>query len=172
MCIRDRHERDTINAGDGLCDLESVRALVKHGPQEIRSLMEWGIEFDRDGTRLAFTQEAAHSRRRVLHAHGDSTGREIARTLFQKARAIDNIHFQSYSSVVDLLIDDVGVCGAMTWSQSDHLLVPIYARAVLLASGGLGCVYRETTNPDVATGDGVALAFRAGADIGLSLIHI
>ena len=159
------HEQDTLNAGAGLCDPEAVRILVEHGPREIERLMEWGVEFDREGTRLAFTQEAAHSRRRVLHAHGDSTGREIARALFQKARTIEKIRFQSYSAVVDLLTDKGEVCGAMAWSEPDRRLVPIYARAVLLASGGLGCVYRETTNPDVATGDGVALAFRAGADI-------
>ena len=160
------HEQDTIKAGAGLCDPEAVRMLVEHGPHEIECLMKWGIEFDHDGTRLAFTREAAHSRRRVLHAHGDSTGREIARTLFQKAKTIDNICFQSHSVVVDLLTDNGGVCGAVIWSESDRFLVPIYARAVLLASGGLGSAYRETTNPDVATGDGVALAFRVGADIG------
>ena len=159
------HEQDTLNAGAGLCDPEAVRILVEQGPREIERLMEWGVKFDREGTRLAFTQEAAHSRRRVLHAHGDSTGREIARTLFQKARTIDNIHFQSYSAVVDLLIENGEARGAMAWSEPDRRLIAIYARAVLLASGGLGCVFRETTNPDVATGDGVALALRAGAVI-------
>ncbi len=159
------HEQDTLNAGAGLCDPDAVRTLVEHGPREIERLIEWGVEFDREGTRLAFTQEAAHSRRRVLHAHGDSTGREIARTLAQKARAIEKIRFQSYSAVVDLLIDEGEVRGALAWSEADRRLIPIHARAVLLASGGLGCVYRETTNPDVATGDGVAMAFRAGAEI-------
>jgi L-aspartate oxidase len=159
------HEQDTINAGDGLCDPEAVRILVEKGPQEIQQLIEWGVEFDREGTKLAFTREGAHSRSRVLHAHGDSTGREIARTLAQKARSIPNITFQSFSAVVDLLTSRGEVCGASAWNHQERRIVPVQARAVLLASGGLGCVYWETTNPDVATGDGVAMAYRAGAQI-------
>lgn len=159
------HERDTINAGDGLCDPQAVKVLVEQGPQEIQQLIEWGVEFDREGRRLAFTREGAHSRRRVLHAHGDSTGREIARTLAQKARSIPNITFQSFSAVVDLLAADGEIRGASAWNHQERRIVPVQARAVLLATGGLGCVYWETTNPDVATGDGVAMAYRAGAEI-------
>ena len=159
------HEQDTIKAGNGLCDHDAVRILVEQGPQEIQRLIDWGVEFDREGARLAFTQEGAHSRRRVLHAHGDSTGREIARTLFQKAKTLPNITFQSFSAVVDLLTQEGEICGALAWSDKERGFVPIRARAVLLATGGLGCVYRETTNPDVATGDGVAMAYRAGAEI-------
>jgi L-aspartate oxidase len=159
------HEQDTINAGDGLCDPEAVRILVEQGPQEIQQLIEWGVAFDREGTRLAFTREGAHSRRRVLHAHGDSTGREIARTLAQKARSIANITFRSFSAVVDLLTAEGEVCGVTAWNQQERRMIPVQARAVLLATGGLGSVYWETTNPDVATGDGVAMAYRAGAEI-------
>ena len=159
------HEQDTIKAGNGLCDRDAVRILVEQGPREIQRLIDWGVEFDREGARLAFTQEGAHSRRRVLHAHGDSTGREIARTLFQKAKTLPNITFQSFSAVVDLLTHEGEICGALAWSDKEHGFAPIRARAVLLATGGLGCVYRETTNPDVATGDGVAMAYRAGAEI-------
>ena len=159
------HEQDTINAGDELCDPQAVRVLVEQGPQEIQQLIEWGVEFDREGTRLTFTREGAHSRNRVLHAHGDSTGREIARTLFQKARSLPHITFQSFSAVVDLLSAQGEVCGASAWNQQQRRIVPLRARAVLLATGGLGCVYWETTNPDVATGDGVAMAYRAGAKI-------
>jgi L-aspartate oxidase len=159
------HEEDTIKAGDGLCDEGAVRVLVEQGPEEIQRLIEWGIEFDREGTRLAFTQEGAHSRRRVLHAQGDSTGREIARTLFQKAKSLPNITFQSFSVVVDLIEKDGAIVGALAWSGRERRLVPIVSRVVLLATGGLGCVYWETTNPDVATGDGVAMAYRAGAGI-------
>ena len=159
------HEQDTIKAGNGLCDRDAVRILVEQGPREIQRLIDWGVEFDREGARLAFTQEGAHSRRRVLHAQGDSTGREIARTLFQKAKTLPNITFQSFSAVVDLLTHEGEICGALAWSDKEHGFVPIRARAVLLATGGLGCVYRETTNPDVATGDGVAMAYRAGAEI-------
>ncbi len=159
------HEQDTIAAGDGLCDTRAVRILVEQGPNDIQQLIEWGVEFDREGTLLAFTREGAHSRRRVLHAHGDSTGREIARTLAQKARSIPNITFQSFSAVVDLLTAGGEVCGATAWNHQERRIVEVQARAVLLATGGLGCVYWETTNPDVATGDGVAMAYRAGAEI-------
>jgi L-aspartate oxidase len=159
------HEQDTIEAGDGLCDVGAVKVLVEQGPEEIQRLIEWGVEFDREGTRLAFTQEGAHSRRRVLHAQGDSTGREIARTLFQKAKSIPNITFQSFSVVVDLLEKNGEVRGALAWSDRERRLIAMESSAVLLATGGLGCVYWETTNPDVATGDGVAMAYRAGAEV-------
>ena len=157
------HEQDTLQAGAGLCDPRAVKSLTEEGPDRIQKLIEWGAEFDTDGGNLTFGLEGAHSVRRILHANGDSTGREIASTLFRKAQSIDNISFQSFSSVVDLLVEDGEVCGAIAWNEHDRELVPVYARAVLLATGGIGGVYRETTNPDVATGDGVAMAYRAGA---------
>ena len=86
------HEQDTLYAGDGLCDRVAVRTLVEEGPAAIQELIEWGAEFDREGSKLAFTREAAHSRNRILHAHGDSTGREIARTLYQKACTLSEHH--------------------------------------------------------------------------------
>lgn len=157
------HEQDTMQAGAGLCDALAVRALAEAGPERIQQLIEWGAEFDTDGGKLTFSIEGAHSVNRVLHAGGDSTGREIARTLFRKAQSINAISFQSFSSVVDLLTENGEVAGAVAWNEGDRELVPAYARAVLLATGGIGRVYRETTNPDVATGDGVAMAYRAGA---------
>ena len=159
------HEQDTIAAGDGLCDRSAVHTLVEEGPAAIQQLIDWGAEFDRDGGRLAFTQEGAHSRRRILHAHGDSTGREIARTLYCKASSLPNVRFQSYAAVTDLLLHDGAVCGAVVFDEAARESRAIFARAVLLATGGLGHVYLETTNPDVATGDGVAMAWRAGAEI-------
>jgi len=153
------HERDTLYAGDGLCDEAAVRTLVQEGPAAIRQLIGWGAEFDREGCKLAFTREGAHSRNRILHAHGDSTGREIARALYHKAASLANVTFSSYSSISDLLMDGDGVAGALLNGE------PVRARAVLLATGGLGRVFRNTTNPDVATGDGVAMAYRAGAEI-------
>jgi L-aspartate oxidase len=159
------HEADTLYAGDGLCDRAAVRVLVEEGPVAIERLIEWGAEFDRDGHRLAFTREAAHSRNRILHSHGDSTGREIARTLAKKAASIRNITFQSYAATTDLLIRDGEVAGALVYDERTEAHISVYARAVLLATGGLGRVYSDTTNPDVATGDGVAMAFRAGAAI-------
>jgi L-aspartate oxidase len=159
------HEQDTINAGDGLCDPEAVRVLVEEGPENILRLIEWGTKFDREGTRLAFTQEGAHSRRRVLHAHGDSTGREIARALYFKAASIPAITFQSFSAITDLLLADGEVVGAVACDEKRRCSIPIRARSVLLATGGLGRVYTDTTNPDVASGDGVATAWLAGAEV-------
>ena len=85
------HEQDTLRAGDGLCDRAAVRTLVEEGPAAIQELIEWGAEFDREGAKLAFTREGAHSRNRILHAQGDSTGREIARTLYRKAASLANV---------------------------------------------------------------------------------
>ena len=152
------HEQDTLYAGDGLCDRAAVRTLVEEGPAAIQQLIEWGAEFDREGSKLAFTREGAHSRNRVLHAHGDSTGHEIARTLYRKAASLENITFRSHSATTELLAE-----GGEVWGAWLHEAVG--ARAVLLATGGLGAVYLNTTNPEVATGDGVAMAYRAGAVI-------
>lgn len=159
------HEQDTLNAGAGLCDRAAVHALVEEGPAAIEKLIEWGAEFDREGAELLFAREGAHSRSRVLHAHGDSTGSEIARTLYRKAASLPNIRFQSFSSITDLLGCEGAVLGAVACDKEAKRQVRIHARAVLLATGGLGRVFKETTNPDVATGDGVATAYRAGAVI-------
>src|SRR5437773_11489291 len=158
------HEQDTINAGDGLCRAEAVALLVEEGPKYITQLIEWGTEFDRAGTKLAFTREAAHSRSRILHAHGDSTGREIARTLYRKAASIPAITFRSFRATIDLLVAGEQAGGALVHDGASGESMPVQARAVLLATGGLGRVYKETTNPDIATGDGVAMAGRAGAE--------
>ncbi len=159
------HEQDTVAAGDGLCNREAVRVLVEEGPEAIQQLIEWGAEFDREGSKLAFGREGAHSRRRILHAQGDSTGHEISRTLYRKAASLKNIHFRSFTAITDLLVEGGEVAGVIACDSQTRRLVPYPARAVLLATGGLGRIYSETTNPDVATGDGVAAAFRAGAEI-------
>ena len=158
------HEKDTLYAGDGLCERAAVHTLVEEGPAAIQELMDWGAEFDRVGEVLAFTREGAHSRNRILHAHGDSTGREIARTLYRKAASLPNVTFRSFAASTDLLMAD-GACAGALLCDTEGNTVPIYARAVLLATGGLGRVFLNTTNPDVATGDGVAIAYRAGAEI-------
>jgi L-aspartate oxidase len=158
------HEQDTLLAGDGLCDRAAVRTLVEEGPAAIQELIDWGAEFDRQGNKLAFTKEAAHSRNRILHAHGDSTGREIARALYHKASSLPNVTFRSFAGTTGLLMG-AGACGAMVWDASSAQSLPVRAKAVLLATGGLGRVFLNTTNPDVATGDGVAMAYRAGAEI-------
>jgi len=159
------HEQDTLYAGDGLCNQLAVHTLVEEGPAAIQDLIAWGAEFDREGAALSFTREGAHSRNRILHAHGDSTGREIARTLYKKAASLESIRFLSYSAIVDLLLANGRVVGASAFDEKSSSAEDIHARSVLLATGGLGRVYLETTNPDVATGDGVAMAWRAGAEI-------
>lgn len=159
------HEADTLRAGDGLCNVAAVRTLVEEGPGAIRELIEWGAVFDRDGESLLFAREGAHSKSRVLHSHGDSTGREIARALYSKASSLSNITFRSFSAVVDVLVDEGRVTGAVALDDRSGSVVTIRARAVLLATGGLGRIFLDTTNPEVATGDGVAMAWRAGARI-------
>jgi L-aspartate oxidase len=157
------HEQDTLNAGDGLCNSEAVRVLVEEGPGCIRELIDWGTQFDRAGTKLAFTREGAHSRSRVLHAHGDSTGHEIARALLARAQTIPSIRFQSGAFTTELLVEGGRVTGLRYLDEEHHRVHTVHAHAVLLATGGLGQVYRETTNPAVATGDGMAIAYHAGA---------
>lgn len=160
------HEQDTIAAGDGLCDPAAVHVLVEEAPAAIQELIGWGAEFDREGAKLLFAREGAHSRSRVLHAHGDSTGQEIVRTLRRKASSLANVEFRSFASVTGLIPgEDGGVAGVAVLDESSGGIVSIHARGVLLATGGLGRVFKDTTNPDVATGDGVAVAYMAGAEI-------
>src|SRR5215472_8184011 len=139
------HEQDTLYAGDGLCDREAVHTLVEEGPAAIQQLIDWGAEFDREGSRLAFTREGAHSRSRILHAHGDSTGHEIARTLYRKAASLPNVTFRSYAATVDLLLNDSGAAGAVAYNAATGAGERIYSGSVLLATGGLGRVYLHTT---------------------------
>jgi L-aspartate oxidase len=157
------HEQDTIKAGDGLCRVEAVALLVEEGPRYITQLIEWGTEFDRAGTKLAFTREAAHSRSRILHAHGDSTGREISRALLARAHSIPHLHLRAHAFTTSLIVESGAVVGVRFIDEIDGSTHEIHAGAVLLATGGLGRIYRETTNPDVATGDGMAIAYEAGA---------
>jgi L-aspartate oxidase len=157
------HEDDTLKAGDGLCNPEAVHVMVEEGPAYIKQLIEWGTEFDRAGTKLAFTREGAHSRSRILHAHGDSTGHEIARALLAKAGASGNIRFQPHAFTTELIVEKGRAVGLHYLDEQDQKLHSVRASAVLLATGGLGQIYRDTTNPAVATGDGMAIAYQAGA---------
>lgn len=159
------HEEDTLNAGAGLCDERAVRVMVEDGPRYIQELIEWGTKFDREGGRLAFTQEAAHSRRRILHAHGDSTGREIVRALIARARAERGIAFVAHAATDALLLKDGRVCGVRYLDPLVRAPRELRSRAVILASGGAGQVFLHTTNPQVATGDGMAMAYAAGAEL-------
>jgi len=157
------HLHDTLQAGDGLCREDAVRSLVEKGPEQIHHLVEWGMRFDRNGTKLAFTREGAHSRSRVLHAGGDSTGSEIWRALMAKVKALATIELRPRAFAVDFVMDGDRVAGVTYWDEATLTVKEVLASAVLLSTGGLGQVYQETSNLPLATGDGVAMAWRAGA---------
>jgi L-aspartate oxidase len=160
----DLHAADTLAAGDGLCDERAVRALVEDGPRFVRELMEWGARFDRDPDgQPALAIEGAHSVRRVLHAR-DATGREIGSVLYKRISVMPRVSAHAHARVVDLLIEG-GRCTGVKYLADDASVGVARAKAVLLATGGAGHVYRDTTNPAVATGDGVAMAYRGGARV-------
>jgi L-aspartate oxidase len=155
------HYEDTIKAGDGLCIEHAVRIMVEEGPGLILELISWGAEFDKEGSKLSFTREAAHSRKRILHSRGDATGKEIERVLIHKARTFPSISRYDFAFTLDLIVHDNRCIGA-TVLRGDSI-INIFAKAVILATGGAGQVYSRTTNPMIATGDGIAIAYRAGA---------
>ena len=165
------HLEDTMAAGDGLVNREAAKVLVSEGPERVGELIAWGTAFDRDakgrngeGGKLLRTREGAHSLSRILHANGDATGREIAVSLLRHVREIPRIELMEWTASVDLLVEGGRVAGATLLDGEGGLRV-VQARAVLLASGGAGQVYSDTTNPAVATGDGIAMAYRAGAAV-------
>ncbi|HKG11849.1 MAG TPA: L-aspartate oxidase, partial [Pyrinomonadaceae bacterium] len=159
------HEEDTLAAGAGLCDERAVEVLVEDGRRYIRELIEWGAEFDREGGRLMFTREAAHSRPRILHAHGDATGREIVRALLARCGVERNISFLAHAETQSLVVSDGRVCGVRYLDPLVRAPRELRASAVVLATGGAGALYLHTTNPSVATGDGMSMAFDAGAEL-------
>ena len=158
------HYEDTLAAGDGLVDPLAAAVLVEEGPERVLELLRWGTNFDRKDGELMRTREGAHSRSRILHANGDATGREIGRALLEHARMQPHITLREYTTSVDLIVAE-GTVRGVTMLQPDGEIAEAHARAVLLASGGAGQVYSETTNPTVATGDGIAMAYRAGAEV-------
>jgi L-aspartate oxidase len=166
------HLEDTINAGDGLVFRPAAQALVVEGPARVAELIEWGANFDRaaeaEGGALLRTREGAHSLPRILHANGDATGAEISRSLAAFARAHKRIRFAEWSTVTGLTVAGGRVIGADLLNCERHperILERVSARAVLVAAGGAGQVYSDTTNPAVATGDGIALAAQSGAQL-------
>jgi L-aspartate oxidase len=158
------HGADTLRAGDGLCDDVAVGVLVEEGPRYVRELMEWGARFDCDASgQPALGLEAAHSMRRILHA-GDATGREIGRTLWERVITLPSVETINHALVIDVMVENGAAAGVRFFDHSGHRR-SVRAHATLLATGGAGQIFRETTNPAVATGDGVALAYRAGARV-------
>jgi L-aspartate oxidase len=163
----EQHERDTLVAGAGGCDAEAVRVLVTEGPEAVRELIELGAIFDLhpDGE-LSLTREGGHHRDRIAHAGGDATGAEIQRALIAAVARAPEIEVIEHALAVDLLLADGGVAGVTLHVMGEGRrdgIGAVRCRAVVLASGGLGQVFSQTTNPAVATGDGMALAYRAGA---------
>jgi len=167
----EEHVADTLAAGAGLCVEETVRALVAEGPSEVEKLIALGMRFDRDPSgALALTREGGHARRRIVHTDGDATGRELSRALLDACRAHPRIRLFDRCFALDFLTagsaarGEDRVLGAITHHPKYGLQI-IWARATVLASGGIGQLWRETTNSRIATGDGIAMAWRAGASV-------
>lgn len=158
------HRQDTLIAGAGLCSHDAVNVLVHEGPQGIEDLIQMGTQFDLEDGEYALTKEGAHSQRRILHANGDATGYEIVRALSEKAKSHPNIEVWDDHFVIDLITADGECCGALVQKPDGQKLF-VRGKATVLCSGGAGQLYRYTTNPDIATGDGIAMAYRAGAYI-------
>ena len=156
------HVDDTLQAGCGLCDDKVVRLVVESGPKQIRQLMNWSMPFDQANGQASAGREGGHSHNRVLHAHGDATGRALVETLARRIYEHPNIRIFTHCYAIDLLAQD-GRCFGVVCYHPRHRLQCIWSRRTVLASGGAGRLYRETTNPPVATGDGLAMARRAGA---------
>ena len=156
------HIQDTLTTGRGLSEPDIVSAVVHDGPDLIREMITWGATFDRRGSELQFTREGGHSESRVIHAHGDSTGLEIGRCLEEKVRSLPNVRILENTFLLDLLTHD-GQCAGLIVSSRRKGIQCIWAKQIILATGGCGHVYRESTNPQVVTGDGMAAAYRAGA---------
>ena len=161
------HLEDTLRAGAGIVSPRAARVLVEEGPDRVRELVGWGARFDRSAGRTQFTREAAHSRNRVLHALGDATGWEIVRTLLERVQGTERIATRPFACATDLVLAGgrVGGCRFLPTDGEGGMSI-VLARATLLATGGAGQVFAETTNPAVATGDGMAIAHAAGAALG------
>jgi L-aspartate oxidase len=157
------HLTDTVKAGHGLCRREAVRVLVEEGPDRIQELIRWGAKFDKAGGKFAFAREAAHSRSRILRARGDATGNEMVRVLMAQAHRQKRIQRMDFHFTVDLVVEDGRCCGAVVLDEHSGEQFILPAKAVVLSTGGAGQIYARTTNPPNATGDGMAMAFRAGA---------
>lgn len=160
----EKHIEDTLKVGCGLCDRQAVERIVREGPERIRQLIDWGAIFDRRGKELHRGLEAGHSAARIVHAMGDATGREVSNTLIRVARGQERLRIFEECFAIDLLTAEGRCCGVTTYHRHfGHQI--FWAKQVILASGGCGRLYRETTNPEIATGDGHAMAFRAGVPL-------
>ena len=157
-----KHSADTRAAGQNLCDSQVVTGVVREGRRRIQELIVWGAKFDSERGKLHFTQEGGHRSARVIHAKGDATGAEVEGALLKVAGKCGNLQTLEHTFSIDLLVID-GVCHGALVSNPIRGATLVWAKQTVLATGGCGQVYRETTNPEIVTGDGVAMAYRAGA---------
>ena len=160
----ENHIEDTLSAGGGLCHRDIVEMVVREAPQQINDLIQFGTHFDEEEGHLALTREGGHSHRRIVHALGDATGFEVMRAIITRAKEAPNLTIWDDTFTLDLLTHEGRCVGALVHRPNQGKLL-IWAKQTILASGGAGMVYRETTNPPVATGDGMAAAYRAGAEL-------
>ncbi len=158
------HVQDTLTAGGSLCDEKVVDMVVHEGPQRVAELIDWGTQFDRHDGQLMLGREGGHSHQRIIHALGDATGREVMRAVIERTRACENVQIWEQTFTIDLLTVE-GRCHGAIVSRFGQPPLLLWAKQTILCTGGCGQVYRESTNPRVATGDGHALAYRAGAQL-------
>lgn len=160
------HQADTMKAGAGLCDRKAVDVLVNEGPRRIRQLIARGAHFDTEPSgELKLTREAAHRARRIVHAQGDSTGKEVQRSLSSSVLGNSDIAVFEHTLSIDFLINGGQCCGVLAMDAESGELKLFRGKATIVATGGLGALYKVTTNPPVLTGDGIAMAYRAGAAV-------
>ncbi len=162
----EHHIADTLTAGGPLCHRDVVEMVVREAPDRIRELIEWGTQFDEagDSGELLLGREGGHSHRRVAHALGDSTGKEIMRAVVDWTKRFPNIQLWQRAFTLDLLVSEGNCRGALIWNKHHGKMI-LWAKQTILCTGGAGQVFRETTNPAVATGDGLAIAYRAGVEL-------
>jgi L-aspartate oxidase len=160
----DNHVADTLTAGCGLCHPEVVDAVVREAPSRIAELIAWGTRFDSHNGTLELGREGGHSHHRIVHALGDATGREVMRAVIEQSRKLANLEVWPDTFTIDLVTHEGGCRGALVWNPA-HGKTLVWARRTILATGGAGQLYRESTNPPGASGDGMALAWRAGAEL-------
>jgi len=160
----ENHLQNTLKVGEGLCEKSVVKILVEEGPQRVLELIDWGAHFDKKDGKLLFTQEGGHSTRRIIHAQGDATGAEVEEALITKLHQEENISILEDTFTIDLLSQDNTCYGAIVQSKDKERYL-IFSHQTILATGGVCQIYRETTNSIIATGDGMALAYRAGASL-------
>lgn len=156
------HINDTVKTGLGICDRKIVSGIIREGPKRVKELIGWGAKFDKEDGKLVFTKEGGHSQPRILRARGDSTGKEIEDALVNTVKNINDIRVLEHTFAIDFLVINNICYGIVAWRKKGGKFL-IWAKHVILASGGCGQVFRETTNPEIATGDGIAMAYRAGA---------